>query len=148
MIARDIMTSPVVSLSPKQTVGEAVQRLVAEGHHALPVVDEQGLLLGAVGFWQILERALPGYIRSGELRDVRFAPDPGQYHERLIALKPKPVSEFVDRDPPMVEIDESALECAALLLQSSQRLPLVCVVDKSRRLLGVITVSDLLKELL
>ena len=147
MIARDVMTAPVATLSPQQTVGEAVQQLVAGGHHVLPIVDEHGILIGAVGYWQILEEALPDYLRSGELRDVRFAPDPQRYHERLVSLKLNPIAGCMERDPPTVQLNGSALECAALLLQSSQRLPLICVVDASRRLQGVITVSDLLKEL-
>ena len=137
----------MLTLSPEQTVREAARRFAERQSQAFPVVDKSGTLVGVISCWQILHQALPPYVASGELRDVRYAPDLSQFHEHLGALKNRPIAALMDANPPIVQAHDSVLECAALLLQTTHHMPLVFVVDSPRRLLGVIGVLDLLKEI-
>lgn len=45
-LAADIMTSPVISVRPSATLAEAAAMLTRRGINRLPVLDEQGKLLG------------------------------------------------------------------------------------------------------
>lgn len=48
MRARDVMTSPVITVTPDTTVKEAASVLAANGFTALPVLDEDDRLIGVV----------------------------------------------------------------------------------------------------
>lgn len=64
MQARDIMTSSVVTVTAGSTVGDAATLLAAHGFTALPVVDDDGALVGLVTEADILRDRFP--------RDPRF----------------------------------------------------------------------------
>jgi CBS domain len=62
MRAKDVMTSPVVTVRSQTAAKDAVQLLVTHGFTALPVVDADNRLLGIV--------------TEADLLHDRFAPDP------------------------------------------------------------------------
>jgi len=72
MQARDIMSSPVVSVTADMTVKYAANLLSAHGFTALPVLDADGRLIGVVTEADI--------VRDRFLRDARYRPgdDAGQ----------------------------------------------------------------------
>lgn len=147
MKARDIMSTAVETLMPDCTIGEAVRRFAATRRHAFPVVDATGKLLGTVNLWHLIGHVLPPYIVSGDLPDVRFAPDLNQIHDRLAGLRDQPVSAIMNREPPTVRPTHSVLECAALILNTPKTVHLLPVVDESGRLLGVVAPFDVIKEM-
>jgi CBS-domain-containing membrane protein len=53
--ARDLMSSVVVSTAPEATVAEAARRMHAAGVKRLPVIDEDGRLVGIVGRGDLLK---------------------------------------------------------------------------------------------
>ncbi len=148
MIARDIMTTTLITISPDCSIGETVRRFRDARLQACPVVDPAGKFLGIVTIWQVLSRALPSYILSGDLADVRFAPDLGQFHERLTNLRDQPVDAILERNPPIVRPSDSVLECAAKFLSTPKAVHLLPVVDETNRLLGVVAPMDVIKEIL
>jgi CBS domain-containing protein len=147
MIARDIMNPQIHTISPDCTVRDALKRMTTMGTQGFPVVDQEQTLLGTLSFWQILERAMPSYITKGDLSDVRFAPDFARLHERLEDLKSKPVTLVMNHEPPCVGPDDSVLSCAALIMQTPKAVNLLPVVEDGRRLVGVITAWDIIKEI-
>ena len=46
MLAKDLMTSPVVTIHPNDTVGAAARRMLDHDVSALPVVDDREALVG------------------------------------------------------------------------------------------------------
>lgn len=147
MTARDIMTTGTPALAPDTSIEEAARRFRETGLVALPIIDTTGRLQGAVSIRGLLLHALPSYLASQNLQDVRFAPDLLQLHERLVALRRKPVSTVMDQTPLTVRPDHSVLECAALLLHAPSLATLLLVVEESGRLVGVVTPWDLIKEI-
>jgi CBS domain-containing protein len=147
MIARDIMNRQIHTISSDCTVRDALKRMITMGTQGFPVVDREQMLLGTLNFWQILERAMPSYITKGDLSDVRFAPDFARLHERLEDLKSKPVTLVMNHEPPCVGPDDSVLSCAALIMQTPKTVNLLPVVEDGRRLVGVITAWDIIKEI-
>ncbi|MEV7098593.1 CBS domain-containing protein [Amycolatopsis sp. NPDC051045] len=66
MQARDIMSSPVVSVTPDMTVKYAANLLSAHGFTALPVLDADGRLIGVVTEADLVRDRFP--------RDARYRP--------------------------------------------------------------------------
>ncbi len=147
MIARDIMVLQVHTVSPECTIGEVLRRFAELGCQAFPVLDEEKTLLGTLNFWQILEQAIPAYIIKGDMPDIRFAPDLAQFHEHLEELKLKPVIQVMNPHPPTVHPDDSVLACAALIMKTPKTVYLLPVVEGDRRLVGIISAWDIIKEI-
>lgn len=147
MIARDIMVSKVQTLSPELTIGEALSRFADLKFQAFPVIDGSRRLLGTLNFWQIIEQVMPAYITQGDLSDVRFAPDLGQFHERLADLRQKPITQVMNPNPPCVRPEDSVLACAALIMKTPKTVYLLPVVDEGRKLMGIISAWDIIKEI-
>jgi CBS domain-containing protein len=147
MNARDIMTTNVQTLPPDCTIGEAVGRFGETKFQAFPIVDGKGALVGTVNIWRVLRNVIPPYIVSGDLPDVRFAPDLELLHERLGTLRSQPVTNIMNKNPPAVPPDCSVLECAALMVNAPKTIHLLPVLDNSKQLLGIVTPWDLIKEI-
>ena len=67
VVARDIMSKDVVSLSPGMTIADAADALLHYRIHGAPVVDGAGQLIGMVSFTDLSAR------RGGSIRDVMTA---------------------------------------------------------------------------
>jgi CBS-domain-containing membrane protein len=67
MVARDIMSKDVVSLSPGMSIADAADALLHYRIHGAPVVDDSDQLIGMVSFTDLSARA------GGTLRDVMTA---------------------------------------------------------------------------
>ncbi|PXY36547.1 CBS domain-containing protein [Prauserella flavalba] len=76
MLARDVMTAPVVTVTPETPVRTAAATLAARGFTALPVVNDEGWLLGVVTEIDLVRDRFPRDIRSPRLEDVS-EPPPG-----------------------------------------------------------------------
>ncbi|WP_206797101.1 HPP family protein [Amycolatopsis sp. MtRt-6] len=67
MRARDLMTSPVITVQPWTSAKEAAERLSMHGFTALPVVDDDGGLVGIVAEADLIRGRIPAdprYVRE------------------------------------------------------------------------------------
>jgi len=110
MIIRDCMKRDVISIPPTITVREAA-RVVVERHIGLlPVVDDQGRLIGVVRLNDLLTLELPDFVNF--ISDVDFVHDFGAVE----TTRPEPylleqqVSTLMQ---PAIEVEE---ECVLMLL--------------------------------
>ncbi len=148
MFACKIMTTDVVSCHPDQPVHEVIDLMVGRGLHMVPVVEADGTLCGSINTLSILNRVVPEYIVTGDLKSVPFAPDIGllRKHFRELATGGRVASDIMERKPTTVRDDESLLSVTAALI-TYDRFEYVLVVDRNRRLLGIISSSDILRAL-
>ncbi|HEU5470975.1 MAG TPA: CBS domain-containing protein [Actinophytocola sp.] len=131
MRARDIMTTPVVTVRPDTTVKAAAALLAARGFTALPVVDD--------------DEALVGIVTEADLIHQRIPPDP---RVRARHTTPRATSGTVAEvmSSPAVAAGPGAdlTELTAALLKARHRsMPIV----DGARLVGIITRRDLLRVL-
>lgn len=126
-----VMTPNPVTVSNQTTIAEAVSLMIQHDIKRLPVVDEQGRLMGMVSRINVL-RAL-AQPPVAEL--PRQNPSPGQ-HIR--------VKEIMLTNVPTVPVDASLAEVVGRLVNSAQRR--VVVIDAERRVAGIITDGDLIKR--
>ncbi len=75
MQVKDCMKCNVVSISPSATIRQAAARMVKNRIGLLPVVDEQGGLVGVVGLRDLLKLELPDFVDL--IPDVDFVHDFG-----------------------------------------------------------------------
>lgn len=143
MSVRDVMTSPVISVTPETSVRDALKLMLDKRISGLPVVDDAGLLLGVVSEGDFLrrselgtERRRPGWL-DFILGSGRAAEDYAHSHGRTVA-------EVMTRDVVTVSHNSPLDEAVALMEKRHvRRLP---VTDGDA--LGIVTRSDILRALL
>jgi CBS-domain-containing membrane protein/nucleotide-binding universal stress UspA family protein len=127
--AADVMSQPVITVRADAKVSDAVALMTRERVKRLPVVDEQGALVGIVSRLDVLAAAASGVAGA----------------EALPALQPgawRVARDVMFRDVPTVSPDASLSEVVERLLATPLRR--VVVVDEARRVLGIIVDNDLL----
>jgi len=118
-IARDLMSSPVRTIRPETTIGEAQRILLRYGHSGLSVVDAQGKLVG------IISR-----------RDIDIALHHGFSHA--------PVKGYMTTNLKTISPDTTLPEIQSLMVSYDiGRLPVL----ENGLLLGIVTRTDVLREL-
>lgn len=130
LTAQDIMTKPVISVRGDETVRSAVARMVKHNLKRLPVVNDNGGLIGMVSRIDVF-RTIELH-RSGA-EDVDDAPRTGHS-----------VGELMHTDVPTVG-PTARLEEIVRALESSRRRRVV-VIDENRHVLGIISDGDLLRR--
>ena len=143
----DCMKRQVASVSPGTTVLGAA-RLVVDRHiGTLPVVDEQGTLIGVVRVQDILDIFMPDFVRL--LEDIDFIHDFGV----LETLLPKDLPDAAHltmrdlmQEPVSVEQTCGLLRAFAIMLKHDIRdLP---VVNQAGALVGIASLVDIASKFL
>jgi CBS domain-containing protein len=143
----DCMKRQVASVSPATTVLGAA-RLVVDRHiGTLPVINEQGTLIGVVRVQDILDIFMPDFVRL--LEDIDFVHDFGV----LEALLPKDLPDAARlsmrdlmQEPVAVEQTCGLLRAFAIMLKHDIRdLP---VVNQAGALVGIASLVDIASKFL
>ena len=129
----------VPTLTSGQEVGDAVERIVASGLPALPVVDDDGGLYGVFGERELIGALFPGYFQ--ELRSARFVPHSiDEVIERRLECRRDPVSRYANTEQVAAGPDWSDAQLAETFLH--HRVLIVPILDEASRVQGVVTRSD------
>ncbi|MDB9314147.1 CBS domain-containing protein [Spirulina sp. CS-785/01] len=143
----DYMTSTPFTVTPKTLLKEAV-RLLSEHHiTGLPVVDDDGTLVGVISdsdlMWQETGPDRPPYIMF--LDSVIFLQNPARYEKELHKALGQTVGEVMTDRPIAVSPDRPLPEAARLMHEKGvRRLP---VVDENKQVLGIITHGDIIRAM-
>lgn len=125
-------------LAADETIASAARRVVESGLPALPVVEDDGKLLGIFGERELMQAIFPGYL--GELQSARFVSRSIDEQLKLrLSCREEPVREYTNTEHIDVGPDFSDAELAETFLH--HRVLIVPVVDDGR-VQGVITRSD------
>lgn len=143
MKAKELMRRDLTSVEADTPVREVVYLMDQAGLSTLPVVDDEGRLIGVITEHDLIHAALPQYFDM--LHSISFIPNLNQLQERLKEMGPRPVSEYM-KDPISVHEDDEDLHIADLLIR--RRLKQIPVVDAEGHLVGVIRRIDILYRLL
>lgn len=143
MLARDVMTTAVATVSPDSAVGDVARLLLDKGISAAPVVDEEGQVVGIVSEGDLMRRPESETLspRSWWLRlftvsdsqALDFIKTRGQ---RASDVMSHPVA-TVDEDTPLHEVAD---------LLDKRRIKRVPVV-RGARLVGIVSRADLIRGL-
>lgn len=122
MQAKDVMTTNVISVDVETTVREACQLLLEKGITGLPVVNQEGQLVGMITEFGLMEALHNPNIRNDPIRDT------------------------MTRDVLTVDENEPIVHVVSLfLLHRIRRLPVVRNADMDGRIVGMISRRDLMR---
>lgn len=147
MLAAAIMTTEVKTLQPSNTLLEVLEILRDLRIRQLPIVDGDNKVLGIITSKGVMKSLLPAYISSGDLKDVKFAPELEQFVDKIDEIKATPVQEILEKEYISVTPETSTMEIAAVFVNTDTHLESILVVDDEERLLGVISPIDVYRRL-
>jgi len=127
----EVMTSEVCSVPPDMLLGRAARLMVEKHLKRLPVIDNEGKLVGIVARLDILNTIAAVHL-------------PEWHPEARLADEQATVSDVMTRDVPEVHESASVEELFDLLVSSAHKR--VVVVDDRRRVVGIIADSDLISR--
>jgi CBS domain-containing protein len=143
MKAKDVMTSPVVTIEPDVDVLQAVRIMLQRRVSGLPVVEKDGRLVGIVTEGDFLRRAETGTQRRRP-RWLEFLVGPGRLAQDYARAHARKVADVMTAEP--ITVDEStALDDIVKLMEKRQikRIPVV----RGSNVVGIVSRANLLHAL-
>jgi len=143
MNAGDIMTPKVVSVAPDASILEAMQLMLANRISGLPVITENGKLVGIVTEGDFLRRAETG-TQHRRSRWLELFVSPGKLAQEYVHTHGRKVSDVMTPDPVTIT-EDTALDVVVRILEERRikRLPVV----RSGVVLGIVSRANLLHAL-
>ncbi len=143
-MVKDIMTTDVTVVHPDAPVREAAELMERLHHRSLPVVDDEGRLVGIISELVLLRIALPSY--TDNIPNLSFLPEtdvlPAERVEDLTAAKVKDVMQTEDL-PTATEEMPIAEAAHIMLTHGINTMPVV----REGKLVGVVSTRDLVREI-
>jgi len=143
MRATDVMSTPVVAAGPRITVQQVARMMINHRVSGIPIIEEDGQLIGIITEGDLLRRVEAGTERQRSRRSEWFLPN-SRLAADYVKSHARRVADIMTRD--VVTVDESATlgEIADLMEQHRiKRVP----VRHDRKLVGIVSRSDLLRVL-
>lgn len=154
MKVEDVMNRNVITLKPDMTIKEATQLLAKKGISGAPVVNEEGKLIGILtvkDVLKVLKEQIEGF-------GIYIFPTPFDFMEtiplslpvesqkdifkRISSIK---VEKVMEKRVHYVKPEDDIYDALYLLVKKEvSRLP---VVDEEKRVIGILTRSDILRAL-
>jgi CBS domain-containing protein len=143
---REIMTADVITVRPDTTVGELADILAKNKISGVPVVDDQGRVLGMVSEADIIlqdaDLHFPYYIQF--LESVIYLQSVHKFEERFRKAFGSKVTEVMSDEVVAVSPDSTVREVATLMADRTvNRLP----VTEDGRLVGIVTRGDIVRAI-
>ena len=141
MRAHQIMTRPVVTVSPETTIVEAANTMLQRHVSGLPVVDPAGKLVGIISEGDFLRRSEIGTRRKRD-RFLKFILGPGQAATDFVHEHGRKVAEIMTPEPLTITEDTALEEIVELMEKNNvKRLP----VTRGDQIVGIVSRANLLQ---
>ena len=143
MKARDLMTSPALTIAPDATVEDAVRLMIDRKLSGLPVVDAQGRLVGMVTEGDLLRRGELGTERK-RARWIEFLFGAGASAVDYARAHGRRIHEVMTDQPVAIAEDAELPEIVDLMEKRHiKRLP----VTREGAIVGIVARADLIRGL-
>ncbi len=135
------------SLKGDDVVGEATRRMLTSFVTDLPVVDDDGRLIGILKLERLLASLLPkGALIGFGMDDLRFVSDSLDHlRKQMRAVADTPVRQLMVKAEHVVHPDTSPVEIVLLLYRGASNVPVV--EPDTNRLVGMVSARDVLSAL-
>jgi CBS domain-containing protein len=142
MRAHQIMTRPVITVTPDTTMVEAANLMLQKHVSGLPVVDATGKLVGMISEGDFLRRSEIGTQRKRG-RFLKFILGPGTAASDFVQEHGRRVSEIMTSEPLITVGEETSLEQIVELMErnSIKRIPVI----RDDKVVGIVSRSNLLQ---
>jgi CBS domain-containing protein len=145
LTVRDLMTAQVLSARPDQSLGDVAQLMNEKDVRAVPVVDDQGSLMGMVTHRELLKYLIPDYLQRSKSGKFRALPanlsagHPGGSDPRGL-----PVKDVMSRSVLCLSEEQTLTDVANLMNNKDvDRFPVV----REGIVVGFLTRADLIRRL-
>ena len=145
LAVRDLMTPHVLSATPDQSLGDVARMMMEKDVRALPVVDDNGSLMGMVTHRELLKYLIPDYLQKSKSGKFRALPanltagHPGSTDPRGL-----PVKDVMSRAVLCISEDQTLTDVANLMSSKDvDRFPVV----REGVVVGFLTRADLIRRL-
>ncbi|MGD1806134.1 CBS domain-containing protein [Dapis sp. BLCC M126] len=146
-IVSDVMSYNPISVTEEMPLKEAIKILAEQRISGLPVVNENGKLVGIVSetdlMWQESGATPPPYIML--LDSVIFLENPARYEKEIHKALGETVGEVMTKNP-LTTTPDQLLSAAAKLMheRNIHRLP---VLDENGKVIGILTRGDIIRAM-
>lgn len=130
---------PPVLIQENGTLGSALEQMIREKRNSLTVVNEHGVLVGAVNAIDIIKAVVPDYLEDDAIT-ARFA-DETILREDTKKAKDLPITSFMATDIPVIAHDASITEAAVTAASTGRGR--ITVVDENKKPVGVLTRTEI-----
>ena len=147
IIAEDVLSPEIKPARENDTLEEIAKRLIIEQKSALPVLREDGILLGEITERELIGFGMPEHLSL--MSDLNFLTVGEPFEEYLINESTMTIKDIyrkdikhllIDKDTPIMEI------CFKMVYKGMHRLYVVS--PKDNKYLGIINRSDIIKKVL
>lgn len=147
MACKNAMITNVITAHPDETVDTVLNRLKEHAIRCVPVVDDEGILLGLFCLKTVLEGLLPVAVTMPDgLQRLNFVvgATPG-IAKRLYKLRPQKIKDVMNEDVYVVHPDTETWESFRLIVSYGSPIP---VVEKETgKLVGIVSEQSAIKEM-
>ncbi|CCE04163.1 conserved hypothetical protein [Bradyrhizobium sp. STM 3843] len=141
MRAHQIMTRPVITVTPETPIVEAANIMLTRHVSGLPVVDSAGKLVGVVSEGDFIRRSEIGTERKRG-RWLRFILGPGKSAADFVQEHGRKVSEVMTKAPLTITEDTALAEIVDIMERNHvKRLP----VTRGDQVVGIVSRANLLQ---
>jgi CBS domain-containing protein len=142
MRAHQIMTRPVISVTPETSIVEAANTMLQKHVSGLPVVDATGKLVGIISEGDFVRRSEIGTQRRRR-RFLKFILGPGKEASDFVLEHGRKVSEIMTSEPLLTVTEDTPLERIVVLMEKNnvKRLP----VMRGEKIVGIVSRANLLQ---
>jgi len=146
--ARDIMSSPPISIHEDKTLREAIELLAEHRFSGLPVVNNEGKIVGIISDTDIIRysekiKVVPHTNLSGWISPYVDVSTLATMRKGMDSLHQTRVSEVMTKKVFTVNEEAEATDIARLMNRRNiNRIP---VVDGNNKLVGVVTRADMVQ---
>ncbi len=147
MIASNVMSTNLVSLTLDATVKDAITLFHESALHDFPVIDDAGKPVGIVTARSILHCAVPAYASENLLAMMKAGPDIESVYKNLEAELDLPVRDVIDQNFEVVKPSMPTSAVAAILINLKGDTHNILVVDDAGTLIGIISARDIICRL-
>ena len=144
MKVREIMTRDLTAVERDVPVRELIFVLDNAEMPNVPVVNDEGVLIGFISEKDLIRAALPGYFEM--LHSASFIPDMNQLARKLAEIADEPLEKYMRTEVLSVTEEDDDLRAADLIIRKGVKN--VPVVDGEGRLVGRVRRIDLLRHFL
>lgn len=141
----EVMTTDLVIVSPETSLQEAIEILAERKISGLPVVDNQGQLVGIISetdlTWQASGVDTPPYIMF--LDSVIYLQNPAKHNQEIHKALGQTVGDAMSDRP--ITINENQLVRDAARIMHEHKVSRLPVVNERSELVGMITQGDVIK---
>lgn len=143
MQAEAIMTTPVVTIDPGASIADAAELMLARKIGCLPVVRDDGTVVGIISEGDFLRRQELGTQRVRP-RWLEVVLGPGKIANDYVLANGRRIDEVMTRQVVSAPADASLVEIVGLMIENNiKNVPIV----QAERLVGIVTRTDLLRPL-